>query len=298
MVHHNVCPLCSSEEIALLFRGTDYFVSKKDFPVFRCNSCTFTFTQDYPEEDEIGRYYESDEYISHSDTAKGFSQKLYHIARRIMLRRKRGLVEKTTGLKKGIILDIGSGTGYFASIMKEAGWKVQGIEINEKARIFSATHFGLDISSPDELKGFKTDSFDCVTLWHVLEHFHDPEKYISEIRRILKPCSVCIVALPNSSSYDAKYYQSFWAAWDVPRHLWHFNPSTFGVFSEKAGFKAEKNLTLLLDTFYISQLSEKYKGKPAAFIRGILKGFVFTFLTLFNRRKCSSVIYILRKSSD
>lgn len=298
MVHHNVCPLCSSEKIELLFRGTDYFVSKKEFSVFRCDSCKFTFTQDYPEENEIGRYYESDEYISHSDTAKGFSNKLYRFAREIMLRRKRDLVEKTSGPGKGSILDIGSGTGYFAAVMKESGWKVKGIEINEKARNFSASHFGLDISSPDELTGLKSDSFDCITLWHVLEHFHDPLNYFSEIRRVLKPGSVCIVALPNSSAYDAGYYKSFWAAWDLPRHLWHFNPSTFGMLSEKAGFKTEKILTLPLDVFYISQLSEKYKSASLAFIKGISKAVVFAFLTLFNRRKSSSVIYIIRKPSD
>jgi 2-polyprenyl-3-methyl-5-hydroxy-6-metoxy-1,4-benzoquinol methylase len=298
MVHQEVCPLCSSEKIALLFRGTDHFISKEVFPVFRCGSCNFIFTQDYPDENEIGHYYESEEYISHSDTTKGFSNKLYRIARGIMLQSKKSLVLKSTGLNKGSILDIGSGTGYFASLMKESGWKVKGIEINEKAREFSASRFNLDVSSPSDLSSLASESLDCVTLWHVLEHFHDPYKYISEINRVLKPGSVCIIALPNSSSYDSKYYKAYWAAWDVPRHLWHFNPSTFKMFSEKAGFKDEKIRILPLDVFYISQLSEKYKGSSFPFIQGILKATVFAILTLFNKKRASSIIYTLRKPEN
>jgi SAM-dependent methyltransferase len=298
MVHHDACPLCSSEKIALLFRCTDYFTSKNLFPVFRCEACGFTFTQDYPEESEIGRYYESDDYISHTDSAKGFSNKLYRLARKIMLIRKRTLVQKITALDKGSILDIGSGTGYFANTMKQSGWQVTGIEINEKARDFASTNFGLEIFPPDDLPLLKSASCDCITLWHVLEHFHDPVKYLTEIKRILKPGSVCIVALPNSNSYDSKYYKSYWAAWDVPRHLWHFNPATFRHFAEKEGFRFEKIRTLPLDVFYISQLSEKYKGGALGFLKGISKALVFATIALFKKEKSSSVIYTLRKSAD
>ncbi len=296
MVHHEVCPQCSSEDITLLFRCTDYFTSKKIFPVFRCTACGFTFTQDSPEESEIGMYYESEDYISHTDMAKGFSNKLYRIARKIMLTRKRDLVEKITTLQTGRILDIGSGTGYFASAMKESGWEVKGIEINEKARNFASSHFDLDVISPNDMPLLKTNSYDCITLWHVLEHFHDPVKYLSEIKRILKPRSACIVALPNFDSFDAKYYKSAWAAWDVPRHLWHFNPSTFRVLAEKEGFSFEKITTLPFDVFYISQLSEKYKGGLMGFLKGISKASVFSCLALFKKERTSSLIYTLRKT--
>jgi 2-polyprenyl-3-methyl-5-hydroxy-6-metoxy-1,4-benzoquinol methylase len=298
MVHHNVCPLCSSEKIGLQFNCTDHFISKEDFTVFKCSSCDFSFTQDYPEESEITRFYESDSYISHSNTSEGFSNKLYRFARSLTLRRKKKLIKRITGLTGGILLDIGSGTGHFASTMKKAGWKVKGIEINEKARIFSISHFGLEISTPDKITAIEADSFDCITLWHVLEHFHDPFKYTSEIYRLLKPGAVCVIALPNCSSYDAEHYKKFWAAWDVPRHLWHFNPDTFRLFSEKTGFLLEDLRILPLDVFYISQLSEKYKGSSLAFLIGMSKGIVFAFLSVFKKRKSSSVIYILRKSID
>jgi len=295
MVHHNVCPLCSSDKTGLLLKCNDHFVSGEEFTLFKCRECNFIFTQDYPEEDEIGRYYESEDYISHSDTSKGFSNKLYRLARSFMLRRKRNLIIKTTGLKNGDLLDIGSGTGYFVSVMNEAGWQVKGIEINEKARDFSRSHFGIDIDAPSALSTYDSDSFDCITLWHVLEHFHDPFKYMSEIRRVLKPDAYCVIALPNSFSYDAGYYKRFWAAWDVPRHLWHFCPETFRVFAGKTGFISEDLKVLPLDVFYISQLSEKYKGSSLSFLKGVTKGLFFAVLSLFNKKRSSSVVYILRK---
>jgi 2-polyprenyl-3-methyl-5-hydroxy-6-metoxy-1,4-benzoquinol methylase len=298
MVHHKVCPLCSSEKISLLLSCKDYFVSKEEFPIFRCSDCGFSFTQDYPEENEIGSFYESDEYISHSDTAKGFANQVYRVARSLMLRKKRDLIQHITGLKQGSIVDIGSGTGYFASVMKKSGWRVRGIEINEKARNFSISHFGLEVSSPGQLSSIDSDSFDCVTLWHVLEHFHNPFEYMLEIRRVLKPGAFCVIALPNSGSYDTIHFGQYWAAWDVPRHLWHFKPSTFRVFSEKTGFSLEDMKTLPLDVFYISQLSEKYKGSSLYFLKGIVIASAFAFLTMFNKKRSSSVIYILRKPVD
>jgi 2-polyprenyl-3-methyl-5-hydroxy-6-metoxy-1,4-benzoquinol methylase len=298
MVHHYVCPLCSSEKIGLQFICNDHFISTKNFPIFKCSDCDFSFTQDYPDENEIAKFYESDNYISHSDTSKGFSNKLYRLARSLMLRKKKELIKKVTGLKEGTILDIGSGTGHFAGTMKKYGWLAKGIEINEKARNFSISHFGLDVSAPDKISTFEGNSFDCITLWHVLEHFQDPFNYLSEIYRLLKPGAFCVIALPNCSSYDATHYNRFWAAWDVPRHLWHFNPVTFRLFAEKSGLLL-KNLRILpFDVFYISQLSEKYKGSTLPFLKGISKAAVFAFLSAFKKRKSSSVIYILRKTID
>ncbi len=297
MVHHNVCPLCSSEKIGPLFTCTDHFVSKKEFSIYKCSECEFLFTQDSPDEAEIAGFYESDSYISHSDTSEGFSNKIYRLARSVMLNKKKKLIKKLTGLEKGTVLDIGSGTGYFAGTMKKAGWNAKGIEINAKARQFSIAHFGLDIISPENISNLESGSFDCITLWHVLEHFHHPFNYFSEIRRLLKPGGVCAIALPNCSSYDAEHYKEFWAAWDVPRHLWHFKPATFRIFSEKTQFFLSGNLrTLPFDVFYISQLSEKYKGSSLHFLKGISVAIIFAFLSVLTKERSSSVIYILRKS--
>jgi 2-polyprenyl-3-methyl-5-hydroxy-6-metoxy-1,4-benzoquinol methylase len=298
MVHHDGCPLCSSEMITVHFNCIDHYISKEAFNIARCSTCGFLFTQDVPDEKKIYKYYESVEYISHSDTSKGIINKVYHSVRQVMLLRKRSIAKKATGLKRGNILDVGSGTGHFASVMKKSGWAVKGIEINEKARDFSSASFDLEVIGPGKISELEASSFDCVTLWHVLEHFHDPHRYISDIIRLLKTGGVCLVALPNCSSFDAEYYRQEWAAFDVPRHLWHFNPVTFSNFIEKSGLKVESQLVLPFDVFYISVLSEKYKGSRWPFITGIARAIWFSFLSAFDRKKSSSVIYILRKQTD
>jgi 2-polyprenyl-3-methyl-5-hydroxy-6-metoxy-1,4-benzoquinol methylase len=295
MVHHVCCPLCSSEMTDVNFICIDHFITKEQFAIARCSKCGFLFTQDYPDENEIYKYYESDDYISHSDTSKGIVNKIYHLIRQFMLLRKKKIVNKFTGLKSGSLLDVGSGTGHFASVMQKSGWSVKGVEINEKARNSSATQFDLDIIAPEFISGLDSNSFDCVTMWHVLEHFHDPFRYISEIIRLIKPGGLCLVALPNSGSFDAKYYRQTWAAYDVPRHLWHFDTFTFGDFAAKSGLKLERKLVLPFDVFYISALSEKYKGSHWPFIKGLARAAWFSFLTFFKRSRSSSVIYVLRK---
>jgi SAM-dependent methyltransferase len=295
MVHHNNCPVCSSSEILLKLICTDHFKSRESFQVWTCSICGFTFTQDHPDEKAIGQYYESDDYISHTDTSKGLVNKIYRKVRKRMLRGKRNIVKNETRLKTGTILDIGSGTGHFAAEMKNAGWIVKGIEINDKVRSTSVDNFQLDIISPLNISTLETTSFDCITLWHVLEHFNDLNSYITEIYRLLKPGGTCLIALPNICSFDARYYGQYWAAYDIPRHLWHFNPDTFGFLFEGRGFRMVNIRPLPLDVFYISILSERYKGNRMAFIAGMLKGLYFAFIALFNIRKSSSLIYSLKK---
>ena len=298
MLRYTKCPVCSSGKISLHLFCKDYFVSGESFELYKCASCELIFTQGYPKESEIARYYQSDEYISHSDTSKSFSNKLYKIAREIMLKRKRKFVEKKTGMRKGSLLDIGCGTGYFAGSMKEAGWQVTGIEVDKKAREFAAQRFKLKVLSPDQITFIPSKSIDCITLWHVLEHFHDPLRYLSQISNLLKPGGVCIVALPNCSSYDAIHYGKYWAAYDVPRHLWHFQPSSFNSFLENTGFRCEEIRNLPFDAFYISVMSEKYKGSGFSFIRGIVKGKLFFLKSMFNVKRSSSLIYILRQGAE
>lgn len=296
MSDYHECPLCASGKISLNLVCKDHFISGENFELYKCTSCGFVFTQNHPDETAMPKYYESYDYISHSDTSKGLSNKLYRIVRRIMLRRKRYLIQKNTGLIKGTLLDIGCGTGYFGGVMKEAGWQVTGIEVNNMARDLAASRFDLNVISPARISTLLPDSFDCITLWHVLEHFHDPFKYFSDISNLLKHGGLCIVALPNCSSFDAKYYGKFWAAYDVPRHLWHFEPSTFNHFLKKVGFRCEGIRILPFDVFYISVLSEKYKGSFNFFLKGLIKGKLFFLRSVLKIERSSSIIYLLRKS--
>lgn len=295
MVHHGKCPLCKSENSVHHALCRDHLLSREEFELVRCSACGFIFTQDHPDGKKSSKYYESDDYISHNDRATGFSNVLYRFSRRIMLRNKKCLISKITGLKTGTLLDIGSGTGYFLSEMKNAGWNVRGIEINDKARDFSISNFGLEVLDQGSSDNLEPGSFNCITLWHVLEHFQDPFSYASGIKKLLKPEGICIVALPNCSSYDAVHYGNYWAAYDVPRHLWHFMPGTFKMFSEKAGFNVTGIRALPLDAFYISILSEKYKGSRFPFLSGMFKGLWFTAMSWFRKDRSSSLIYLLKQ---
>jgi 2-polyprenyl-3-methyl-5-hydroxy-6-metoxy-1,4-benzoquinol methylase len=296
MVHYDKCPLCNSDEIGEYLYVADHFLTHEKFELVKCSQCGFLFTQDHPGSEEIDLYYMSADYISHNDSARGLSASVYRIAREFMLKRKGKMVCSASGLDKGSILDIGSGTGHFLSVMKNKGWLAKGIEINDKAREFSITKSGLEVLPPGKIGSLPSESFDAITLWHVLEHFQYPFSYAAEIVRLLKPGGICLVALPNCSSSDARYYKEFWAAYDVPRHLWHFIPSTFELFVEKSDLSILSIHTLPLDVFYISILSEKYKKTGLYFIRGILHGLRFFILAWFNWKKSSSLIYQLQKN--
>ncbi|MCX6330261.1 MAG: class I SAM-dependent methyltransferase [Bacteroidia bacterium] len=297
MIHYDRCPLCSSVEIEDYLLTRDYFLSRETFKLVKCSGCGFIFTQDHPDANNIDRYYASDDYISHNESATGFLNNLYRLSRRLMLKRKRAIVKNFTGLRKGTILDTGSGTGHFLSVMKEAGWTAKGVEINDKAREFSVSTFGLEVISPEQLSSLPSGSFDCITLWHVLEHFEEPFRYASEILRLLKPGGSCILALPNCQSFDAEHYKEFWAAYDVPRHLWHFTPVTLGIFAEKTGFNLKCTKSLPPDVFYISSLSEKYKGSNLSLIAGMINGLWFSLKSIFNKNRSSSLIYFIKKKS-
>lgn len=281
-----------------MLRCTDYLVSMEEFNICKCRQCDFIFTADYPDASEAGRYYESPEYISHSDSRRTLTDRAYQFARKIMLRRKRRMVIETTGLAKGNVLDIGSGTGHFLNVMKEAGWDITGIEINKSAREYAASQFSLKVLPPEELKALPSEEFDCITLWHVAEHLYDLNRYFNEIKRLLKPDGIVLVALPNSYSFDSAHFGKFWAAYDVPRHLWHFNYMTFPDFASKAEFTISSIRPLPLDVFYISILSEKHKKNPAPFITGIIKGAYFSMLSIFNRLKSSSLVFVLKRKID
>jgi len=294
-VHTDKCPICGSESLNKALTAVDRLVSQEAFEVWKCEACGFMFTQDVPDEQEIGKYYDSPEYISHSDTEHGFMNKLYHLARNMMLTAKAGHVTRATGLRQGWLLDIGSGTGYFAHMMTEWGWTVRAIEKSAQAREFAAKRFGLKSDGDEAFATLQDKEFDAITLWHVLEHLQNLDEMGENLYRWLKDEGAVIIAVPNYGSSDAKYYGADWAAWDVPRHLWHFTPDTMLRFAEKHGFKMVKMMPMPLDGFYVSMLSEQRLGHKFSFLRGLWKGFCAWVSSWFDKQKSSSMIYVLKK---
>jgi len=289
------CLVCGNAEFTDLFPVMDHLVSSESFVIRRCNSCSFTFTAEPPSEMEIGRYYLSDDYISHSDKKQNLTEYLYHLARNYMLGRKLRLVTSVTQKESGTLLDIGSGTGYFASFMQKKGWKVTGIELNEQARNYSVARFGIRALAPETVRDISDRSVDCITLWHVLEHLYDPVMWMHEVNRILKDDGKCIIALPNLSSADARWFGDRWAALDVPRHLWHFSPEALIRFAAGHGFMCTQIRALPLDTFYISALSYSNSGCRFSLLRGILTGTLLKTGSIFRKNSASSLIYVLSK---
>ena len=293
----NQCPVCGSNQFKPFKTCTDFFVSGEQFEIRECSGCGFRFTVNAEDEENIGRYYQSENYISHSNTSKGLVNAVYHRVRNYMLGRKRRLIEKATGMKTGKILDVGAGTGFFLNEMKNTGWQVSGTEKSADARAFSQKEFGLEIDEPKQLFQFEKEKFDAITLWHVLEHIHRLDENMETFSRLLKPEGKLIIAVPNHTSYDARHYKHFWAAWDVPRHLWHFGPEQMKQFGEKHGFRLHSLHTMPFDSFYVSLLSEKYKKSKLALFKGLMHGKISWLKSLVKKERCSSVIYVFDKSN-
>ncbi len=291
------CPVCGSSDIDKVFDSVDHFSSRELFPVCDCKECGFRFTNHFPSEDEIGKYYDSPGYISHSDSDKGLTNRMYHLFRRLMLRRKVNLVKRH--LKKGNanLLDIGCGTGYFLNAAKERGFTVSGIEKDEKAREKAITRFGLDVRDETAFFRLERSSYDVVTLWHVLEHLEKLNESIEKMADILSPDGTMVIALPNHQSFDAKWYKEKWAAYDTPRHLWHFTPDTLERLLANHNLSVVKKYRMPLDAFYVALLSEQYLGSTALikYLRAFLIGTTGFIRSLINLKQSSSLIYIVKK---
>lgn len=294
-LHIQTCPLCEGNHLKHMMTCVDHYASGEQFEVFCCEDCGFRFTQDFPIEAEIGRYYETPDYISHSDTKKGIVNNLYHLVRKRMLNRKAQLISHLSGKNSGKLLDIGTGTGYFSNFMKQKGWEVTAIEKSPQARAFAKEHFGLDILDESRLKGLPAGSFDVITLWHVMEHLEQLNETWKLLYDLLSDKGILIIAVPNCKSYDAEKYKENWAAYDVPRHLWHFTPNTMQQIGSKHNFILAAQYPMPFDAFYVSMLSEKQKKNTLPFVKGMYAGTIAWFHALAKKERSSSMIYVFRK---
>lgn len=292
---YTLCPVCGSAGISKVFKVKDNTASQEYFDIYHCRNCQVRFTQNPPSEASIGDYYKSENYISHTDNSKGLINRLYQIVRSISINQKKKLIEKTTRLGKGNLLDVGGGTGYFAATMQQAGWRVTGLEPDEGARNVAMQQHSLKLLPGEELFNLPANKFDAITLWHVLEHVHDVKKYIVTFKKLLSDNGKLFIAVPNYTSYDAMSYGPNWAGYDVPRHLYHFTPQTMQWLMKESGLKITSIKPMWFDSFYVSLLSSKYKNGKPNWIGAFWTGFMSNLKAMSDVRKCSSVIYIISK---
>lgn len=286
------CPACNSTNTAPFLACKDYTVSGETFQLERCRECTLIFTNPRPDAVAIWPYYKSDTYVSHSDeAAPGLINRIYREVRKITLGNKAGLVAKYARGRN--LIDIGAGTGAFAAHMQQFGWEVTAIEPDEAARKLAADR-GLKTGDEAALAGHAP--VNVITMWHVLEHVHTLQERVAQLYSLLTPGGIAVIAVPNPNSDDARRYGPYWAAYDVPRHLYHFTPESIRQLFEREGFKSETTHWMPFDPFYIAMLSEQYQAGKSRLLRGVWFGFVSWLNSLLRPDTCSSQIYIFRKA--
>ncbi len=293
MVTYTECPVCKNTQLQNNIVAKDYTVSNENFTIVKCITCTHMFTQNVASQNDIGKYYASENYISHSDTQKGIVNKLYHTIRKKTLLAKQNLLQKETGLQTGNVLDIGCGTGAFLHTMQNAGWNVEGLEPDFAARAKAEELYNITPKSSEKIFELQAYAYDAITMWHVLEHVHELQEYIAQLKKMIRTKGKIFIAVPNYTSYDAKHYQEHWAAYDVPRHLYHFSPKSMATLLAPHGLKIDSLKPMWYDSFYVSMLSEQYKNGKGNIFKAFFIGLISNFNAFFNKEKCSSIIYII-----
>ena len=270
----------------------DHSVSGEEFQLLYNDKLDLLETFPQPDSEKLSDYYQSEDYISHTDSRRNLLEYVYHYVRKVSLKRKLKLINSfNTEDKK--LLDIGCGTGDFLEHASKSDWMITGIEPNEQARQIANSKTNNSVFKTEEILNLKPNSFDVITLWHVLEHLPNLEMHTSLFKKLLKPNGVLVIAVPNYKSYDAEYYNNYWAAFDVPRHLWHFSKTSISKLFEKENIILAETLPMKFDSYYVSLLSEKYKSG----FMNPLKAFWIGWRSNYRARRTkeySSHIYILK----
>lgn len=273
LVNIEKCPVCDNSETELYLTTKDFFLTKENFDIVKCTTCSFIFTNPIPQKKDIPSYYESPDYISHTLKKRNSISHIYQKIRKINIKNKFKIINKYKNA--GHILDVGCGTGELLKYFKDMGWNTTGIEPADSARNFAKTNHGLDIYPESKLQHFDKGKFDVITLWHVLEHiYYDVNDGLDQLKQILKPDGYIFIAVPNIESFDASHYDKYWAALDVPRHLYHFSKESFKNLIEKHSFEVVDDYPMKFDAFYVSLLSEGYIKKGLNnYMKALLNGY-------------------------
>lgn len=295
----NQCPCCLSDHLSAHGKLKDYYVSQEVFGISKCQFCGFEFTNPRPDMQEIGKYYQSANYMSHNTGNTSVFHRLYRLVRNYMYNKKwKNMQQHINTDKKHIsLLDYGAASGDFLSYCTSIGIEqTTGIEQDAACRKAAKDTYGFDLKPETELSHLMPAQYDVITLWHVLEHVHTLEETILSFHQLLKKKGVLVISVPNVHSKDREIYQEYWSAYDVPRHLYHFNTETITTLMNRLGFQLSGNYPLIFDAYYISLHSEWYKktNRLLSIVKAVINGF------LSNRAAAktgnySSVMYVFTK---
>jgi 2-polyprenyl-3-methyl-5-hydroxy-6-metoxy-1,4-benzoquinol methylase len=289
---NNKCPWCDSDKAQINLWLKDEFLTKEDFHICECLNCGLLYTMPRPDKDHIGAYYKSEDYYSHKENTKGFVPKLYERIKKNNLKNKYQLA--TNGLSVGKMLEIGCGVGDFLHTAEEHGWECIGVEPSEEAKAIATKRTKASILSSEELESLADEQFDLITMWHVLEHVDDLRWEMAQLQRLIKPHGRIVIAVPNYKSYDGQYYKEHWAAYDVPRHLNHFNRTVLTKMFKTKGIELKKMDKLKWDAYYISYMSEQYRIHSLPLVRGAFRGLISNSKAR-KSGEWSSLVYIFEK---
>jgi 2-polyprenyl-3-methyl-5-hydroxy-6-metoxy-1,4-benzoquinol methylase len=287
------CPLCKSELFINQLVVKDHAISKESFIICTCQNCDLWFTNPRPDERSISQYYDNTNYISHQNSGKNFTDLIYHAIRTYTLKQKLNWVNKKLN-KKGRILDYGCGIGLLPKTFIRDGWDACGIEPNEKAAAIANKEHGIKII-PTIKDLDKEKKFDAITLFHVLEHVHKLNKTFTALLKRLKKRGLMFVAVPNRESRDALTFEENWSAYDVPRHLYHFNKDSINYLTQKHNCKVVDTIPMVFDSYYVSLLSHKYSGSKNKYWRAIKSGYLSNKQAKKHNNNYSSLLFVIRK---
>lgn len=292
------CPICEKTSFSNYLNVEDHTVSHKEFTIQQCNNCDFLLTNPRPSEEEIGAYYQSSAYISHHDEAKDAMSRIYTSVRDYTINQKVKLINDISQAR-GSLLDIGCGTGNFIQAAKKDTWHVSGTEPDSGARNVAIKRVGDHIYGGIQTPELDNGLFDIITLWHVLEHIHNLNDNIVWIKNHLKEHGKIVIAVPNPQSYDAGKYGRFWAAYDVPRHLYHFTKASMKALLTKHDLLVTQILPMWFDSFYVSMLSSRYQAKKMSLVSSFNTGLISNLKGRSGENEktnTSSLIYIIEKN--
>lgn len=286
------CPICGHQEFREVRQAQYFRGDQETFTIDECQACKFWLTNPQPQEgQELAAYYDTDDYVSHTEQQEGLMDRLYMAVRSIALERKKKLINSLVS-SPGKLLDFGAGTGAFLETARQGGWQVEGREPSEIARE-KAAEKNLLLKSPEA--PLEKADFDIITLWHVLEHLPNLQKDLARLEAALRPGGFLIVAVPNHESLDAEIYGNDWAAFDVPLHLWHFKKQNIQQLAEQHKLKLRAVKNMPFDSFYVSMLSEKNRSKGGNMLKAMFTGLRSNLAGAGSSPNMSSLIYILKK---